>query len=79
MAVMTRISLNLSEDLSNSVANLAKTIVNLKLGSKLPEDTIEDLTEDNKGEFIGVTAYYRDRGTGKGSESRGQSKPRRLR
>ena len=39
--------------------------VSLELESKLPEDGVEDLVEDNQGDFSGVVAYYRDPKTGK--------------
>ena len=40
-------------------------IVSLELESKLPEDTVDGLAEDDKEEFSGVIAYYRDKKTGK--------------
>jgi hypothetical protein len=39
--------------------------VSLELESKLPEDTVEDLAEENKGDFTEIIAYYRDKKTGK--------------
>ena len=55
--------------------------VSLELESKLPEDTVDDLAEENKGDFTGIIAYYRDKKTGKEKKmSAGdQTKPRRLR
>jgi phage protein D len=55
--------------------------VSLELESKLPEDTIEGLAEENKGEFTGVIAYYRDKKTGaqKPVTTGDQRKPKRLR
>lgn len=55
--------------------------VSLELESKLPEDPVEDLAEENKGVFTGIIAYYRDKKTGteKTVTAGDQSKPRRLR
>ena len=55
--------------------------VSLELESKLPEDTVEDLAEENKGDFTGIIAYYRDKKTGKEKTvtAGDQSKPKRLR
>ncbi|UUT14512.1 phage late control D family protein [Pseudomonas zeae] len=55
--------------------------VSLELESKLPEDTIEGLAEENKGEFTGVIAYYRDKkkGVQKPVTTGDQRKPKRLR
>lgn len=55
--------------------------VSLELESKLPEDTIEELAEEKKGEFTGVIAYYRDKKTGvqKPVTTGDQRKPKRLR
>jgi phage protein D len=55
--------------------------VSLELESKLPEDTIEGLAEENKDEFTGVIAYYRDKNTGvqKPVTTGDQRKPKRLR
>lgn len=55
--------------------------VNLELESKLPEDNVEDLAEENKGDYTGIIAYYRDQKTGKEKTitAGDQSKPRRLR
>ncbi|ARB26538.1 hypothetical protein ATI14_6201 [Pseudomonas tolaasii NCPPB 2192] len=55
--------------------------VSLDLESKLPEDDVEDLAEENKGDYTGIIAYYRDHKTGKEKRitAGDQSKPRRLR
>jgi phage protein D len=55
--------------------------VSLELESKLPEDTVEDLAEEDKGDFTGIVAYYRDKKTGKEKTvtAGDQSKPKRLR
>lgn len=55
--------------------------VSLELESKLPEDTVEDLVEVNKGDFTGIIAHYRDKATGKEKTVTAgeQSKPKRLR
>jgi phage protein D len=55
--------------------------VSLELESKLPEDTVEVLAEEDKGDFTGVAAYYRDKKTGKEKTvtAGGQSKLKRLR
>lgn len=55
--------------------------MSLDLESKLPEDTVEDLAEENKGEYTGIIAYYRDKKTGKERTvtAGDQSKPKRLR
>nr|WP_233100696.1 phage late control D family protein [Pseudomonas haemolytica] len=55
--------------------------VSLELESKLPEDNVEDLAEENKGDYTGIIAYYRDQKTGKEKTitAGDQSKPRRLR
>lgn len=54
--------------------------VSLELESKLPEDGVEDLVEDNQGDFTGVVAYYRDSNTGteKMVTAGDQTTPRRL-
>ncbi|ALI09102.1 MULTISPECIES: phage late control D family protein [Pseudomonas] len=54
--------------------------VSLELESKLPEDTVEGLAEENRGDFTGVIAYYRDRKSGKEKAVTigDQSKPKRL-
>lgn len=55
--------------------------VSLELESKLPEDNVEDLAEENQGDYTGIVAYYRDQKSGKEKTVTGgdQSKPRRLR
>ncbi|ANF85149.1 phage late control protein [Pseudomonas antarctica] len=55
--------------------------VSLDLESKTPEDNVEDLAEENKGDYTGVIAYYRDHKTGKEKTvtAGDQAKPRRLR
>ncbi len=55
--------------------------VSLELESKLPEDTVEELAEENKDEFTGVIAYYRDKKNGvqKPVTTGDQRKPKRLR
>jgi phage protein D len=55
--------------------------VSLELESKLPEDTVEDLAEENKGDFTGIVAHYRDKKSGKEKTVTigDQSKPKRLR
>lgn len=55
--------------------------VSLELESKLPEDNVEDLAEENKGDYMGIIAYYRDQKTGKEKTitAGDQAKPRRLR
>ncbi|WIE52392.1 phage late control D family protein [Pseudomonas sp. GM17] len=54
--------------------------VSLELESKLPEDTVEGLAEENRGDYTGIIAYYRDKKTGKEKTvtAGDQSKPRRL-
>ncbi len=55
--------------------------VSLELESKLPEDNVEDLAEEDKGDYTGIIAYYRDPKTGKEKTitAGDQAKPRRLR
>lgn len=55
--------------------------ISLELESKLPDDTVEGLAEENKDEFTGVIAYYRDKNTGvqKPVTTGDQRKPKRLR
>ncbi|VVQ02536.1 hypothetical protein PS906_05149 [Pseudomonas fluorescens] len=55
-------------------------IVSLELESKLPEDTVDGLAEDDKEEFSGVIAYYRDKKTGKQKPltAEDQRNPKRL-
>ena len=54
--------------------------VSLELESKLPEDGVEDLVEEDQGDFTGVVAYYRDSNTGteKMVTAGDQTTPRRL-
>lgn len=55
--------------------------VDLMLESKLPEDRVEDLAEENRGDFTGLIAHYRDGRTGKEKAvtAGDQSRPKRLR
>lgn len=55
--------------------------MSLELESKLPEDNVEDLSEENKGDYTGVIAHYRDQKTGKEKTvtAGDQAKPHRLR
>jgi len=55
--------------------------VSLELERKLPEDNVEDLAEENKGDYTGIIAHYRDQKTGKEKTitAGDQAKPRRLR
>ncbi|NUT88788.1 phage late control D family protein [Pseudomonas corrugata] len=55
--------------------------VSLELESKLPEDTVEGLVEENTDGFTGVIAYYRDKRSGneKSVSVGDQSRPKRLR
>ena len=55
--------------------------VSLELESKLPEDNVEDLAEENAGNYTGIIVYYRDEKSGqeKTITAGGQAKPRRLR
>ena len=54
--------------------------MSLELESKLPEDTVDDLAEENKLNYTGIIAYYRDDKTGKEKTMTAgdQAKPRRL-
>lgn len=54
--------------------------MSLELESKLPEDTVDDLAEDNKLNYTGIIAYYRDEKTGKERTitAGDQAKPSRL-
>lgn len=54
--------------------------MSLDLESKLPEDTVEDLAEENKSEYTGIIAYYRDEKVGKEKTvtAGDQAKPKRL-
>lgn len=55
--------------------------VSLELESKLPEDNVEDLAEENTGDYTGIIAYYRNEKSGKEKTitAGDQVKPRRLR
>ncbi|MFJ7315066.1 phage late control D family protein [Pseudomonas sp. NPDC098747] len=55
--------------------------ISLDLESKLPEDTVEDLVEDDTGDYSGVIAFYREQVTGKEKTVTAgeQSKLKRLR
>ncbi|CAI8943807.1 Late control protein [Pseudomonas sp. IT-P2] len=55
--------------------------VSLEMESKLPEDTVEHLAEQNRNDYTGIIAYYRDKKTGKEKSvtSGDQSKARRSR
>lgn len=54
--------------------------MSLELESKLPEDSVDDLAEENKLNYTGVIAYYRDDNTGKEKTMTAgdQAKPQRL-
>jgi phage protein D len=54
--------------------------MSLELESQLPEDGVEDLVEENEGDYTGIIAYYRDQKTGKEKTVTAgeQTKPRRL-
>ncbi|WMN19815.1 phage late control D family protein [Pseudomonas piscis] len=54
--------------------------VSLELESKLPEDTVEGLAEENRQDYTGIIAYYRDKKSGKQMTvtAGDQTKPRRL-
>jgi phage protein D len=55
--------------------------VSLELESKLPEDNVEDLAEENRGDYTGIIAYFRDQKTGKEKTitAGDQARPKRLR
>lgn len=55
--------------------------MSLELESKLPEDMVEGLAEENAGDETGVSANYRDKKTGKEKTvtAGDQAKPKRLR
>ena len=53
------------DNVEHSLSADSGYIVSLELESKLPEDTVDGLVEDDKEEFSGVIAYYRDKKTGK--------------
>ena len=68
-------------NVQHSLTDSGGYTVSLELESKLPEDNVEDLAEDNKGDYTGIIAYYRDHKTGKEKTitAGDQAKPRRLR
>lgn len=55
--------------------------VSLELESKLPEDNVEDLAEESRGDYTGIIAYYRNQTTGKEKTitAGDQTNPKRLR
>lgn len=68
-------------NVQHSLTDSGGYTVSLELESKLPEDNVEDLAEENKGDYTGIIAYYRDQKTGKEKTitAGNQAKPRRLR
>ncbi|MDF3935340.1 phage late control D family protein [Pseudomonas citronellolis] len=55
-------------------------VTSLELESKLPEDLVEDLWEEQQGDYTGIIAYYRDtKGVERYLTAGDQTKPRRLR
>lgn len=68
-------------NVQHSLTDSGGYTVSLELESKLPEDNVEDLAEENKGDYTGIIAYYRDQKTGKEKTitAGDQTKPRRLR
>ncbi|MGY2176337.1 phage late control D family protein [Pseudomonas azotoformans] len=68
-------------NVQHSLTDSGGYTVSLELESKLPEDNVEDLAEENKGDYTGIIAYYRDQKTGKEKTitAGDQAKPRRLR
>lgn len=68
-------------NVQHSLTDSGGYTVSLELESKLPEDDVEDLAEENKGDYTGIIAYYRDQKTGKEKTitAGDQAKPRRLR
>lgn len=68
-------------NVQHSLTDSGGYTVSLELESKLPEDNVEDLAEENKGNYTGIIAYYRDQKTGKEKTitAGDQAKPRRLR
>lgn len=68
-------------NVQHSLTDSGGYTVSLELESKLPEDNVEDLAEENKGDYTGIIAHYRDQKTGKEKTitAGDQSKPRRLR
>ncbi|WP_312403970.1 phage late control D family protein [Pseudomonas rhodesiae] len=68
-------------NVQHSLTDSGGYTVSLELESKLPEDNVEDLAEENRGDYTGIIAYYRDQKTGKEKTitAGDQTKPRRLR
>ncbi|AQT95930.1 phage late control D family protein [Pseudomonas azotoformans] len=68
-------------NVQHSLTDSGGYTVSLELESKLPEDNVEDLAEENRGDYTGIIAYYRDQKTGKEKTitAGDQAKPRRLR
>lgn len=68
-------------NVQHSLTDSGGYTVSLELESKLPEDNVEDLAEENRGDYTGIIAYYRDQKTGKDKTitAGDQAKPRRLR
>ena len=68
-------------NVQHSLTDSGGYTVSLELESKLPEDNVEDLAEENRGDYTGIIAYYRDQKTGteKTITAGDQTKPRRLR
>ena len=68
-------------NVQHSLSADAGYTTSLELESKLPEDTVEGLAEENNGDYTGIIAYYRDQKTGKEKTvtAGDQTKPRRLR
>ena len=68
-------------NVQHSLTDSGGYTVSLELESKLPEEKVEDLPEENKGDYTGIIAYYRDQKTGKEKmiTAGDQAKPRRLR
>lgn len=68
-------------NVQHSLTDSGGYTVSLELESKLPEDNVEDLAEENKGDYTGIIAHYRDQKTGKEKTitAGDQKKLRRLR
>ncbi|MGY2313563.1 phage late control D family protein [Pseudomonas sp. SDO5522_S412] len=68
-------------NLQHSITADGGYTVSLELESKLPENNVEDLAEENEGDYTGIMAYYRDSKTGKEKAitAGDQAKPKRLR
>lgn len=67
-------------NVQHSVSADSGYTVSLELESKLPEDTVDDLAEENTVSYTGIIAYYRDDKTGKEKTvtAGDQAKPRRM-